>query len=296
MCLISIIMPLGNNEKYIHDAIKSVLNQSFVDFELIILNFESIDNALSIAGPFKDKRICIVKEPMDYVHSLNVGIEKSSGKYISLMYADDIMHVDRLKIQYATMEAEPTITVCSTRMKQMSDTIVSGSITNIPCGWIDNPLLSFLRGNRIFHFTAMIRKNFLIEHDLHYENCCPVEDFKLWVEIAKNKGQFYIDSQFLHYHRISDSEVNKQKDERQKQATDQIINEILEYLADMYKEIHPELQSMLTGFKELQHKELIKKQDMAIFFYNLFKKIYDTTRFSNLSNLSIKKFDHFINH
>jgi glycosyltransferase involved in cell wall biosynthesis len=289
-------MPLGNNEKYIRDAIKSVLNQSFVDFELIIPNFESTDNALSMAAEsFKDKRICILKEPMDYVHSLNVGIEKSSGKYIALMCADDIMHVDRLKIQYATMEAEPDITVCSAKMKQMgSNTILSKGISKIPGGRINNPLLSFLQENRIFHFTAMIRKHFLIKNDLHYENYCSAEDFKLWVEIAKNKGQFYIDSQCLHYHRTSDAEINKQNDEQQKQATDQIINELLEYLTDMYKEIHPELQSILIGFKGLQHKALIKKRDMAMFFHNVFNKIDDATRFSNLSKLSIKKFDHFI--
>lgn len=272
MCIISVVMPVCNNEKYVYDAIKSVLKQSFVDFELIIPDFGSTDNTLSIAGSFKDKRIHIANNAHNYINALNSGLEFASGKYVALMCADDMMHVDRLKIQYALLEAEPTIAVSGTWIKQICSKVSTGSTTKGPIGLIDNPLLTFLQGNCLLHPTIMLRKSFLIKHELHYENYPYAEDFKLWSEVAKQGGQFHIENQPLLYYRMIDGLKNEQKYKEQQSASEDVINEVVEYLININKTNYPELETVLAGFQKLQHAELITKKDIAVFFHNLFMK------------------------
>lgn len=97
-------MAVYNGEKYITAAIKSVLNQTFGNFEFIIMDDGSTDGTLDIINSFKNKRILLIKNKHNYINTLNTGLEKASGKYIARMDADDIMHIDRLSIQYAIME------------------------------------------------------------------------------------------------------------------------------------------------------------------------------------------------
>jgi len=91
-------MTTFNSKGFISEAIKSILNQSFADFELIIVNTDSSDRTRSIISSYKDKRIHLFDYASDYVQSLNMGLKVAKGKYIARMDADDIAHADRLKI------------------------------------------------------------------------------------------------------------------------------------------------------------------------------------------------------
>jgi len=231
MSEISVILPVCNHEKHVHDAVKSILNQSFQDFELMIADYGSMDDTLSIVNSFDDSRIRkIARNDIDNrINALNAELESASGNYIAMMEADHVMHVDRLKIQHATMEAEPTITVCSSRIKQVGarkpERKVAKSSTSVG-GLFENHLLDFLWGNCIAHTTVMIRNQFLKEHQLRYENYSDAEDFKLWAEIAKRGGQFYIDTQTL----LSCHAANQQEDEQKLRSSENVIHEIVEFL------------------------------------------------------------------
>ena len=114
MSSISVVMSTSNAKVYIAESVESVLKQSFSDFELIVISDSSTDNNIkSIINSYHDKRIRLIDNDHDYIQSLNSGIRASKGKYIALMNAGDIMHADRLKIQYSIMEEFPDITVCS---------------------------------------------------------------------------------------------------------------------------------------------------------------------------------------
>ena len=249
-------MPAGNCEKYIQDAIKSILNQSFSDFELIIVDSGSTDETLTIVKSFCDLRICVIAQNdlSDAIQALNKGLESAEGKYVAIMRPDCIMHVDRLKIQHATMEAEPSVTVCSTLVKK------GGNPKPPPGGLIENPLIAFLHGNSIIHPTVMMRKQFLTINKLQYENYPDVDDFKLWAEIAKRGGQFYIDTQTLTYCCVDSEQDNKK--------SESVINEIVEFLAKK----SPELDVILAKFKILQDKEMMTQQDIVAFFKHFFIK------------------------
>lgn len=271
MCEISVVMPVYNAEMYVKDAIESVLKQSFGVFEFIIIDDGSTDKTCSIIQSFDDKRIKLIANKHDFIGSLNLGLDSAEGKYIARMDADDIMHVDRLKIQYSIMENETEITVCGAGIIRFGANLRPESLAHFS-GLIKNPLLKFIQRNFLFHPTAMIRTDFLREHKLKYENYFYAEDFKFWTEIAKMGGQFYIDNQPLLYYRISDNQVSKQKSEEQKATTEIIITEIIEYLIEQNNSEYSELSMTFSSLCQLREKGLITKYEISVFFQNLFLK------------------------
>lgn len=273
MSEISVVMSVYNGGRYIAAAIDSTLNQSFGDFEFIIVDDGSTDDTVSIIRNFGDKRIKLIQNNHNYIDSLNVGINYASGEYIARMDADDIMHVDRLKIQHAIMEEEQSITVCGTWMRRFGANISSDNLVGKVSGLIENPLMRFTQGDCIANPTSMIRTAFLREHKLQYENYAYAEDFKFWAEIAKLGGQFYIDSQPLLYYRISESQVSMLKASEQKRTTDLIIREIMEYLIMQRSIEYPELKMSFETLEVLSNKGLIVKQEIINLFQNIFKRI-----------------------
>ncbi len=114
--LVSIAIPCYNAEKYLQMAIQSVLNQSYNNWELLIIDDGSTDKTLEIAKGFTDKRITVVCDgknkglPM----RLNESVSWSKGKYYARMDADDIMHYNRIKLQVDYLEKHPDIDVLGT--------------------------------------------------------------------------------------------------------------------------------------------------------------------------------------
>ena len=113
MSIISVVMAARNAEDTIAEAIESVLNQSFTDFEIIIVNDVSMDRIVSIISSYNDRRIRLIDRERNFVQSLNAGLNVSTGKYITRIDANDKMHVDLLKIQHSIMEEFLDVTVCS---------------------------------------------------------------------------------------------------------------------------------------------------------------------------------------
>src|SRR5205823_5408269 len=97
---ITVLMPAFNAGKYIREAIKSVLQQSLANFELLIINDGSTDDTLSIALSFNDRRIVVVnKEHEGIAVALNTGLKLASAPYIARFDADNICMPDRLEKQ-----------------------------------------------------------------------------------------------------------------------------------------------------------------------------------------------------
>ena len=112
MVSISVIMPVYNGEKFLREAIDSILTQSFKDFELIIINDGSKDNSKLIIDSFDDERIIYVEqENKGLATALNHGISYSKGEFIARMDADDISMPYRLMKQYLFFRSHPQISV-----------------------------------------------------------------------------------------------------------------------------------------------------------------------------------------
>lgn len=97
---ISVIMPVFNEAEFVHDAIQSILDQTFADFEFIIIDDGSTDATLPIIQSFQDPRIrCIIQENKGLTRSLNNGLSLATGQYIARMDGNDISLTNRFKMQ-----------------------------------------------------------------------------------------------------------------------------------------------------------------------------------------------------
>ena len=99
--LVTVLMPVYNGEKYLAEAIESVLNQTFADFELLIIDDCSSDNSVEIIQSYNDNRLKLIinEENIGQSKTLNKGIEFAKGKYIARLDQDDLSYKERLQIQ-----------------------------------------------------------------------------------------------------------------------------------------------------------------------------------------------------
>jgi len=107
--VISVLMPVFNAEKDLRQAIDSILNQSFTDFEFLIINDGSTDDSVNIIRSFTDPRIRLIQNPQNLglVPTLNRGLAEACGKYIARMDADDISEPERFASQIVLLEKTP---------------------------------------------------------------------------------------------------------------------------------------------------------------------------------------------
>ena len=103
---VSIITPVYNSEKYLKDTIESVLNQTYTNFELILINDKSKDSSIDICNSYKDDRIKIIDLPenVGVCMARNIGIKSASGRYIAFLDSDDVWDSKKLEKQISFMK------------------------------------------------------------------------------------------------------------------------------------------------------------------------------------------------
>ena len=270
--LVSIVLPMYNAGEYIADCIQSILEQTYQNYELIVIDDGSTDNSVAIVESFNDKRIILIRSSHNYIASLNLGLQRSNGKYIARMDADDIMFPTRLAEQVATMEMHSSIFVCASYMEIME----SKQITNSGIqSFIPDIKEILLLGNFISHPTTMIRSEYLQKTGLNYNpEYIYAEDYKLWVDIALEGGAFYIIPKPLTKYRISKSQVSSIYSDIQVSTTLRIKNELLQELMLQNRVYSNEIEQLYSSLSRLNELEIL--QDEAIFwlFYKLFSNIH----------------------
>src|SRR3989344_927550 len=131
---VSVLMSTYNGAVYLRQAINSILNQTFTDFEFIIVDDNSTDNSGEILRSYNDPRIRIIQnnKNIGLTKSLNKGLKEAQGKYIARMDADDVSLLDRLKEQYNFLEAHPTIALVGSWAESMDEYGIVTEIRKVP--------------------------------------------------------------------------------------------------------------------------------------------------------------------
>src|SRR3989344_8977423 len=113
---ITVLLSVYNDSRFLKSAIESILNQTFSDFEFLVINDASTDNTAEIINSFSDPRLKTITNShnLGLTKSLNIGLKEAQGKYIARLDADDISLPDRLKIQHDFMESHPDIALSGT--------------------------------------------------------------------------------------------------------------------------------------------------------------------------------------
>lgn len=198
--LVSIIMPVFNAEQYLKESIDSILNQTYQNFELLVIDDRSTDNTMNILNEYigKDNRIKVIQEAhhRGIAAALNVGIDIAKGEYIARMDADDIALKDRIARQVTFMNQNIDVGICSTQLQLLYE---DGTITHRSEYPLDSQKIKarFLIENAIAHPTVMFRTN-TIKHRWKY-NTMPSEDYDLWTRMAASEKFACIPDSLLYY-------------------------------------------------------------------------------------------------
>ena len=206
-------MTVYNGERYIREAIDSILNQTFEDYEFLIIEDCSTDETLKIIKGYQDPRIKVVKNEKNigFIQSLNEGIALSQGEYIARQDADDISLPDRLLEEVIFLDNNPDVAMVGTGREVIDETGVR--IMNFSPKK-DPTFQDICNGNPFQHSSIMIRNNILLEFGGYNELFPSCEDYALWLFIAK-KYQVHNIPKILCKLRVHNESVSVKKFEEQ---------------------------------------------------------------------------------
>lgn len=215
--IFSIVMPVYNTEKYVRLAIQSVLNQSFRDFELLIIDDQGTDQSMLICHSFADTRIRIISQKnRGLAGARNTGIRHARGRYIAFLDSDDLWHPEKLERHKAHLDSNPKIGVSYAASRMIAENGTPLALTQRPKLRRIHPATVFLR-NPVGNGSApVIRKKALgaIAHtgervgELNYfdESFRQSEDIECWMRIAlKTDWTFEGIRGELTYYRVNES-------------------------------------------------------------------------------------------
>lgn len=210
MPLVTVLLPFNKSKKYLTEAIESILNQTFKDIELLLLDDGSTDDPHELLNEIKDSRIRYFREEINrgIVFQLNKGISLARGKYIARMDADDIALSERIEKQISFME-EPKnsgIDVLGSNAVKIGDEVGEMDFKNYKPNQISF-LLNFYCP--LLHPTVMMRKSIFFDKGLRYsEEYKYAEDYGLWRMVDNGKNIAILSDQLLAY-RIHNDQTNK---------------------------------------------------------------------------------------
>ncbi len=185
---VSVLFPVYNGERFLEEAIDSILNQTFHNFELLIL-FEYGSNEASrkiVESRTKDHRVRVIENKecrLGLAESLNLGMREARGEYIARMDADDISLPKRFEKQVKYLDKHPKIVMCGTAMKGLYD----DGYMDKRGYFSDSGSIRFecMLGNPFGHPTVMWRKDAFLKEGLFYRNTPYSEDFELWKRVVE---------------------------------------------------------------------------------------------------------------
>lgn len=184
---VTVLMAVYNGERFLREAIESILYQSYKDFEFLIINDGSTDNSRNIILSYNDSRIRLIdnNKNLGLTQSLNIGLKLAEGKYIARQDADDISDPERIEKQVSYLENHQEVALLGSWYKEINE---EGKIINkskLPCDhteicwylWFFCPFV---------HSAVMLRKLMVIEKVGFYnESFVYAQDRELWFRICR---------------------------------------------------------------------------------------------------------------
>jgi len=181
---VSVLMPVYNAGVYLREAIESILDQTYLEFEFIIINDGSTDNSKEIILSYNDPRIKYFenKENLKLITTLNKGLEIASGKYIVRMDADDISLPNRIEKQVKFMDSNPEVALCGSWFKAFGESNQIGKYATSN----DDIRIRMLYQTQFCHPSVIIRKDILTQNKYKFDfNFIHAEDYELFVRISE---------------------------------------------------------------------------------------------------------------
>ncbi len=218
--MVSVRIPAYNHEKYIHACISSILNQTFQDFEIVIVDDGSKDGTVDVIRQFDDPRIKL--EVLEKNGGMNVAVEhcmrRCAGQYIANMCSDDVWMPTKLEKQVAYLQQHPEVDAVFTRVLLIGENGEERNAANEPNAhifdcqnrepqqWLRH---FFYHGNCLCNPSVLIRRQ--VYEKFHYQDkrFLSLSDFDLWVRFSFSHRLWILDEKLTcfrirnHYQNVS---------------------------------------------------------------------------------------------
>ena len=188
MPLVTVLMPAWNRERFVREAVDSVLAQTFADFELLVIDDGSTDATAAIVAAVVDPRVRCLREPHRGIGAaMNAGLRAARGRYVARLDSDDVWLPELLATQVAILEARPEAGVAYARAQGMeADGALTAHVWGMAPRWPDDHLRSMLWGDFTCNITTVARRELLERIGGFDETLIAGEDWDLWLRIAKH--------------------------------------------------------------------------------------------------------------
>lgn len=270
---VSVILPFRNAEQTLVDAIKSILDQSLHDFELLLVDNASNDGSSAIAKSFAHTYDCIhmIEEPeAGLVKALNTGLAHAKGAYIARMDADDIAYPDRLRLQCRYLEQNLSVDVIACQVACDKDKSLKGIQAYVR--WSnaiithEEILLNRFVDAPLIHPTVMFRRSLLSRFGSYLEGDFP-EDFELWLRWMDQGVRFYKLPEVFLYWRDSEERLTRKDQRYRSEAFYHTKTEYLVKWLQKHNPFHPQVVVLGGGRKSRQRARLLEEKGIKISAY-----------------------------
>lgn len=185
---VAFVLPVFNAERFVADAVKSILGQTFSDFELVIIDDGSNDRSLDVIRSFGDRRIRLIENGanLGLIRSLNRGIECAGAPLIARMDADDLADPQRLERQVTYLDRHAAVVGLSGSMQIIDEVGRPGQIVAVPTD--DARIRDWLRRgeNPLHHPASTFRRAAFVAAGRYRGVFAHAEDFDLWLRLAEH--------------------------------------------------------------------------------------------------------------
>lgn len=183
---VSVIMSAYNAEKYVRQAVESILNQTYKKFEFIIVNDASTDSTVNTLRDYKkkDKRIILIKNinNLGLTKSLNKALRRARGKYIVRIDADDWAYPDRLKYQVQLMEKNPNVVVSGSYVEVCNKDLKTKYVRKYHLD--DVSIRKYIFRYSPFAHPATIWRSDVLKKELYNERMTVSQDYELYFRVG----------------------------------------------------------------------------------------------------------------
>lgn len=222
--LISVVMSVYNGERFLSQAIDSILSQTFTNFEFIIINDGSKDSSEQIIKRYKDPRIRLVNQSNHgLVYSLNRGVNLAKGAYIARQDQDDASLPSRFEKQLQLFYSDPRLGVVGTFFTYVDEETGIPKLTIVgPTRSIDIKRNMYIT-NPFGHGTVMFKREVLEKAGHYSDKFGPTEDFELWTRVA-DRWELAIVPESLYWYNLSKAGISHTNSSIQHEFTAKITS------------------------------------------------------------------------
>jgi hypothetical protein len=210
-------MAVFNGERYLREAVDSVLAQTFEDFELLVVDDGSTDSSRDLLASYRDPRVRRIENSrnLGLTPSLNIGLRAARGELVARMDADDVAEPQRLAVQVTAMAADPGLVLIGSSYRLINE---FGAVTGLTSRDLDDFRIRWVSLFRtpLAHTTAIFRRSLVTSRGCYYDEHRPTaQDYGLWLRLLDH-GRGRVLAEPLMRYRVHPQNVTHTRRDSQK--------------------------------------------------------------------------------